>query len=200
MSLSVYPEAKGLIFDLDGTLSDSLPVHVATWNLIGEKYGFQFDPAIVHELTGMPTIEFARRIVSQYNLNEDPEIIVKQKQKAFWEMAGLLQPIVEVTAILDQFKGKLPMSVGTGASYKSAMVQLDTLKLTRYFDAIVTADDVVRHKPWPDTFLKCADLMGVQPEFCQVFEDGDLGIEAARKAEMMVTDIRPFINYGNWEL
>ena len=67
------------------------------------------------------------------------------------------------------------------------------------FDAIVSADDVENHKPEPHTFLKCASLMNVAPEYCQVFEDGDLGIEAAKTGGMMVTDIRPFINYGNWQ-
>ena len=65
MTIKVHPEAKGLIFDLDGTISDSLPIHVATWNQIGDKYGFQFDPKIVYEMTGRPTIEFARRVVEQ---------------------------------------------------------------------------------------------------------------------------------------
>jgi HAD superfamily hydrolase (TIGR01509 family) len=115
-------------------------------------------------------------------------------------MAHLLQPIVEVTALLDHYRGILPMAVGTGAGRKSAMVQLDTLQLTSYFDAIVTADDVEFHKPEPHTFLKCAEIMGVEPHLCQVFEDGDLGIEAAIKAGMMVTDIRPYISYGNWGL
>ena len=133
MGLIVQPEAKALIFDLDGTLSDSLPVHVATWNAIGKKYGFTFDPQIIHEMTGRPTIAFARRIIEQFNLDETPEKIVKQKQEAFWNMAYLLQPIVEVTTILDQFYGRFPMAVGTGASRKNAMVQLETLQLTHFF-------------------------------------------------------------------
>lgn len=80
------------------------------------------------------------------------------------------------------------------------MVQLETLDLLRYFVAVVSADDVKKHKPEPETFLECARLMGVEPQYCQVFEDGVLGIEAAEKAGMMVTDVRPFINYGEWML
>ena len=198
MTLKVEPTAKALIFDLDGTLSDSLPVHVATWNKVGEKYGFVFDTQIIHEMTGKPTIEFARRVVEQYNLEADPHDIVKMKQKAFWDLAHLLQPIDEVFDIVRNYHGKLPMSVGTGAGRKSAMVQLETLEILNYFDHIVSADDVTNHKPHPDTFLQCARLMGVEPQYCQVFEDGVLGIEAAQKAGMMVTDVRPYINYGEW--
>ena len=200
MGITVHPKAKALIFDLDGTLSDSLPVHVETWNRIGEKYGFIFDTKIVHELTGRPTLEFAKRVVDQYNLSEKPENIVKIKQESFWKLGHLLEPIESVTSIVKERFGKMPMSVGTGASRKSAEVQLKALGFTKYFDAIVTADDVSKHKPEPETFLECARLMGVKPEHCQVFEDGDLGIEAAQKAGMMVTDVRPHINYGEWAL
>jgi len=199
MTLQVHPEAKALIFDLDGTLSNSLPVHVATWNKVGETYGFTFDPQIVHEMTGRPTIEFARHIVEKYNLTANPEDIVKLKQKTFWDSAELLEPVQEIIAIVKEYHGQLPMSVGTGASRKSAEVQLGELGIADYFDAVVSADDVASHKPEPETFLKCAQLMGVEPTACQVFEDGDLGIEAAKKAGMMVTDVRPHINYGEWD-
>ncbi|HPE78104.1 MAG TPA: beta-phosphoglucomutase family hydrolase [Draconibacterium sp.] len=200
MTLKVQTKTKALIFDLDGTLSDSLPVHMATWNKLGEEYGFTFDPNILHEMTGRPTIEFAVRVVEQYGLTVKPEKLVKQKQESFWELANLLKPVEEVVSIVKSSYGKLPMAVGTGASRRSAEVQLKELKLIQYFDAIVSADDVTKHKPDPDTFLECARLMGVEPRFCQVFEDGDLGIAAAKKAGMMVTDIRPFINYGEWAL
>lgn len=200
MGITVHPEARGLIFDMDGTLSDSLPVHVETWNMIGEKYGFIFDPKIILELTGRPTIEFANRIIERYGISEDPKVLVKLKQESFWEMAHLLEPIQEVVSIVESYYGKIPMAVGTGASRRSAEVQLKELGLTNYFDVIVSADDVDNHKPDPETFLKCAEMLNIEPEFCQVFEDGELGIEAAMKANMMVTDVRPYINYGEWSL
>lgn len=200
MGLNVIPRAKALIFDLDGTLSDSLPVHMATWNTLGETFGFIFEDRIVHEMTGMPTIAFAQRLVDENKLSVSPEELVRLKQQAFWNSVGLIKPIDMVVDIVRNHYGKLPMAVGTGASRKSAMLQLDTLGLTGYFQVIVTADDVTRHKPYPDTFLKCAEVMGVDPEDCQVFEDGILGMEAARSAGMMITDVRPFINYGEWAL
>ena len=83
------------------------------------------------------------------------------------------------------------MAVGTGASRTSAMLQMKELEIDHLFDFIVTADDVDRHKPEPDTFLKCADLMNVEPEFCQVFEDGELGMQAAQSAGMLLTRCPP---------
>lgn len=200
MNIPVHPEAKALIFDLDGTLSNSLPVHVKTWQMVGDKYNFDFDPNIIHELTGRPTIEFAKRIIKQYNVDENPETMVRLKQQLFWDCAYLLQPVDEVISIVKDYHGKLPMSVGTGASKKSAEVQLKELGIQKYFEHIVSADDVEKHKPHPETFVKCAQLMGVEPKDCQVFEDGDLGISAAREAEMFVTDVRKHIVYGDWAL
>jgi beta-phosphoglucomutase-like phosphatase (HAD superfamily) len=200
MELKVNTGASALIFDLDGTLSDSLPVHMATWHSLGETFGFIFEDRVLLEMTGMPTIAFAERLVSENNLRITPDELVKLKQQAFWDSVGLVKPVELVVDIVKKYHNRLPMAVGTGASRRSALLQLDTLGLTHLFDAIVTADDVVNHKPLPDTFLKCAELMGVDPAVCQVFEDGILGMEAARAAGMMVTDVRPFINYGEWAL
>lgn len=200
MELKVNTGARALIFDLDGTLSDSLPVHMATWNSLGETFGFIFEDRIVHEMTGMPTIAFAERLVSENNLAISPEELVKLKQQAFWNSVGLVKPVDLVVNIVREYFGKLPMAVGTGAGRRSAQMQLETLGLTDFFEAVITAEDVVNHKPHPDTFLKCAEIMGVEPRFCQVFEDGILGMQAARTAGMMVTDVRPFINYGEWAL
>lgn len=194
MEIPVHPDAKALIFDLDGTLSDSLPMHVAAWKKVGEKYGFDFDPEIVYELTGRPTIEFAKRIIEVYGIKADPQKMVDLKLKTFWSSADLIRSHKKVTDIVMHYHKKLPMSVGTGAGRKSAEIQLNAMNIYSCFDYIVTADDVEKHKPEPDTFLKCASLMGVSPEFCQVFEDGDIGISAAKKAGMIITDVRPYLN------
>lgn len=198
MKLEIHPQAKALIFDLDGTLSDSLPVHLATWNKVCAYYNCHFDPGIMVEMTGAPTIDFARRVIAENNLTDvDPEKMVRMKQQTFWDSAHLLRPVPVVVELVYRYHHILPMAVGTGASRRSAMVQLEQLKLTSYFDAIVTADDVTEHKPKPQTFLKCAGLMGVAPGVCHVFEDGILGMQAARTAGMHVTDVKPFIEVVN---
>jgi len=149
-------------------------------------------------MTGRPTIEFATHIIDRYKVDVDPEYLVKLKQESFWELAHLLEPVKEVTDIVKNYHGKLPMAVGTGASRRSAEVQLAALCLDKYIPLIVSANDVIKHKPEPDTFLECARLMNTEPEYCQVFEDGDLGIEAGNRAGMIVTDVRPYISYGDW--
>ncbi|WP_159517368.1 HAD-IA family hydrolase [Sunxiuqinia indica] len=194
MKLDKHPDAEALIFDLDGTLSDSLPVHIATWEIVCEKYNCKFDPAIVYELTGMPTIQFAYRIIKDNQLEgADPEEMVKMKQQTFWEMLGGLRAHDLVVNLVHKYHGKIPMAVGTGANRKSAELQLQALGIYDKFDAIVTADDVTEHKPEPQTFLKCAELINTSPAKCHVYEDGVLGMQAAKTAGMFLTDVRPFL-------
>lgn len=193
MELKIHPNAKALIFDLDGTLSDSLPVHIASWNAVCEKLNCTFDERILVEMTGAPTLSFAERIKREQNLEITAEELVVLKQKEFWKNINQIKPHDAVIDLMKSAHGKIPMSVGTGASRTSAMLQMKELGIDQLFDFIVTADDVDRHKPEPDTFLKCAELMGVEPKYCQVFEDGELGMQAAQTAGMFLTDVRPFV-------
>jgi HAD superfamily hydrolase (TIGR01509 family) len=89
------------------------------------------------------------------------------------------------------------MAVGTGGHREAVERTLEVTGMRKYFEIVVTANDVERHKPYPDTFLKCASMMNVDPKFIEVFEDGDLGIEAAIKAGMIATDVRGWYA-SNW--
>lgn len=193
MKLEIHPEAKALIFDLDGTLSDSLPVHLASWHSVCKMLHCTFDENILYELTGAPTILFAERLKQEQNLTISAEEIVALKQKEFRKNISHIKPHEAVMSLMKNAHGKIPMAVGTGASRASAMMQMQELGIDELFDAIVTADDVERHKPEPETFLKCAKVLRVDPKYCQVFEDGELGMQAARTAGMILTDVRPFV-------
>ena len=122
---------------------------------------------------------------------------MRVKFNEFYLIQHNVTPIEPVTALVQKYYGKIPMSVGTGGHREAVEKTLEITGLRKYFDILVTANDVTNYKPHPETFLRCAELMNVAPSECEVFEDGDLGIEAARRAGMIATDVRSWYD-SNW--
>ncbi len=193
MTLSIDNRAEGLIFDLDGTLVNTMPIHFEAWKKMARNYGFEFTREIFHHYAGIPTRTIISLLSEEMNLSIDPDEATEIKENAFLEHLDRVEPIEMVIDLLKENAGKRPVSVGTGSSRHMADKILHAAGLSDYFSVVVSADDVTEHKPAPETFLTCARHMQVPPEKCQVFEDGDQGLEAARKAGMIPTDIRPFL-------
>jgi beta-phosphoglucomutase-like phosphatase (HAD superfamily) len=183
---------KGLIFDLDGTLVDSMPVHFEGWKKACERFGAFIDPAFLKYHTGSPGWAIAQAIIDNSGLNGKVTVeqIMKVKLEEFFKNQHLIKPIEPVADIVRKYYGKLPMAIGTGGHREAVERTLEVTGMRKYFDIIVTSNDVFQHKPHPETFLQCAKLMKIDPEFIEVFEDGDLGIEAALSAGMKATDVR----------
>ena len=192
----IYPEiqpgAKALIFDLDGTLADSIPIHIECWDQTCKTFNYQFPVEVMIRMTGMPTRRFAEYIKKDSGCSLSVDEIMKLKQMNFRKLVHTIKPVEKMANFVKEHHGKIPMSIGTGGGKRSSQLILEAIGMRSYFDVLVTADDVKNHKPDPDTFLKCAELMGVEPEFCQVFEDGEMGMKAARTAGMMLTDVRQY--------
>jgi beta-phosphoglucomutase family hydrolase len=192
MNFDITPGAKALIFDLDGTLANNMPWHYQAWKKACLRFGITMDTAFLQARTGSPGWRIAEEIIEQNGMTGkvSPEEIVEVKLEEFSAIQHKMTPVEPVTALVQKYYGKLPMSVGTGGNRDSVEKTLEIIGIRQYFDIIVTANDVKKHKPHPETFLKCAELMKVSPSDCEVFEDGDLGIEAARRAGMIATDVR----------
>jgi beta-phosphoglucomutase-like phosphatase (HAD superfamily) len=134
----------------------------------------------------------ANEIIKKCNLNGSVTIeqIMYEKLSGFSKDQHLVKPIKPVVDIVKKYWGILPMAVGTGGHREAVERTLEVTGIRKYFDIVITANDVEYFKPHPETFLKCAGLMKIDPEFIEVFEDGDQGIEAALKAGMTATDVR----------
>jgi beta-phosphoglucomutase-like phosphatase (HAD superfamily) len=196
MSYTIKKEIKGLIFDLDGTLVDSMPFHFEAWKRACIQIGLNLDTDYLRSQTGNSNKNIAEVIIQQNGAEGriTPAQIAEIKQQEFLKYEHLITPIEPVRAIAMKYHGVLPMAIGTGGPKISVLKSIELTGLKKYFDIVVCADDVKKHKPHPETFLKCADLMGIDPQYIEVFEDGDLGIEAALKAGMTVTDVRSWYN------
>jgi beta-phosphoglucomutase-like phosphatase (HAD superfamily) len=192
MQYDIKPGVKGLIFDLDGTLVDSMPAHFAGWEKACQIYGGQIDKEFLNSVTGSPGIVIAAALIEKNGLRGkvEPEDFLKIKLAEFDRTLNEIKAIEPVAALVRKYYGVLPMSVGTGGPRDNVDKTLEVTGLTKYFDFIVTANDVKNHKPHPETFLRCAELMNLEPKDIEVFEDGDLGMKASDHAGMITTDVR----------
>ncbi len=199
MQYDIKPGIKGLIFDLDGTLADTMPYHFKGWKIACQKFGANIDTAFLRKHTGTPGWIIADEIIKKCNLNGSVTIdqIMDEKLIEFYKEQHLVKPIIPVVEIVKKYYRILPMAVGTGGHREAVERTLLITGLAKYFDIIITANDVENFKPHPETFLRCAELMKIDPEFIEVFEDGDLGIEAALEAGMIATDVRSWYD-SNW--
>lgn len=196
MKYDIKPGIKGLIFDLDGTLADSMPLHFRAWQNTMARHNATIDSAFLRAHMGTPGWAIAEELIRVNNIEGKVTVeeILKGKLEEFLKVQHLVPPVEPVVAIARKYHGILPMAVGTGGHREAVERTLEVIGMRKYFDIVITANDVERHKPHPDTFLRCAELMGIEPGYIEVFEDGDLGIEAALRAGMIPTDVRSWYN------
>ncbi|NCC53136.1 MAG: HAD family phosphatase [Spartobacteria bacterium] len=181
---------KALIFDCDGTIADSMPLHFTTWQQTAQKHGFEFSSEQFYAWAGVPTREIIRRLAEQQQAPIDIDAAAVDKDQFYHDALAGLQPIQPVADIIRSHHGRLPLAVASGSRRASVQATLRALDLLDYFDALVTAEDVVHPKPAPDVFLKAAEILGVPPADCCAYEDSDLGLEAIRAAGMTAVDVR----------
>ncbi len=179
-----------IIFDLDGTLADTMPTHFLAWHKTMARHGIDFPEERFYALAGCPTQQIIELLAGECGRVLDVPAVACQKEDAFLEALHTIRPIPPVIEVVRRTRGKLPMAVATGAIRPVLDQTLRQIGLEGWFEAIVTAEDTARHKPEPDVFLEAARRLGVAPARCQVYEDSDLGVEAARRAGMPCVDIR----------
>ncbi len=190
--LTVNPKAKGLIFDIDGTIADTMPIHFVAWREVCAEQGIEFTPELFAEVTGVPSLQTSQFLKKKFYKNFDEKEFSLKKEEIFEKNMDKAKPIDPVVDLIHKYKGKLPMACGTGGSQSLAWQTLKIAGVADCFEHVVSAENVKNHKPHPDTFLKAAELIHVSPEDCQVFEDGKLGLDAAAAAGMMSTDVTKY--------
>ena len=181
----------GYIFDLDGTLLDTMPLHFKAWEEALQAVGLNrpLEEDFFYSLGGTPTRRVAELFAERYGLKLDPDAVFHHKEALFTARQAGMRLIEPVVAFARRMAVTHPLAVASGGPRNVVRHSLETSGLAPLFRAVVTADDVVHGKPAPDMFLLAAKLLGVDPERCLVFEDAALGIQAARAAGMQVVHV-----------
>lgn len=192
--IPVSSNAKALIFDIDGTLADTMQTHFSAYRKVLGAYGVDFGYDLFMSIAGTPVIPQMHLIKEMFQpANFDPEKVAAQKEDEYIKTINTTKPIKKVFDVFNSFNTKMPVACGTGADKRIAVSTLKALGIYEKVPVLVTCDDVLHGKPAPDTFLQCAKLLGVEPQYCQVFEDGNAGIEAAKNAGMMVVNVLDYL-------
>ncbi len=182
---------EAYIFDCDGTLADSMPVHYDAFLKTFAQMGVEFDltEEIYYGLAGVPIHELVANLNHRFNTQIDSHEVDGWKNRFYRESLDCIQPVAVVVDLLKSMVGKVPIAVASGGTRHCVSRTLSIIGVADDIDALVTAEDVQNGKPAPDIFLKAAQLLNVDPGKCLVFEDAALGIQAAHSAGMQAVHV-----------
>jgi beta-phosphoglucomutase-like phosphatase (HAD superfamily) len=184
---------QALIFDCDGTLADSMPMHWRAWKQVTDQYQLSFPKDRFYSLGGVPAPDILKMLAAEQGRELDYMKAAKEKEAAFARQIPEIQVIPLIVGIARDHYGKIPMAVASGGTRRVVNETLRHMGIENLFQAVVTTEDVTRQKPAPDIFLEAARRLGVAPQFCRGYEDTDLGLQAIRAAGMEAVDVRPLL-------
>lgn len=192
MKLKLPPGSfQAYLFDCDGTIADSMPLHYIAWKKALGEWNCEFEEKLFYAWGGMPIADIIATLNKQRGLNMPVEEVARRKENLYYELLPQLKAVPEVVEHIEAEHGKLPFAVVSGSTREAVTASLSTLDLLDRFEALVCAEDYKRGKPDPEAFLLAAEKLGVAPQDCLVFEDTDMGIQAATAAGMASVRVPP---------
>jgi beta-phosphoglucomutase-like phosphatase (HAD superfamily) len=184
---------KGIVFDCDGTLADTMPLHWRAWQVISTRHRLHFPEERFYAFGGVPSRDILKLLSVEQGIPLDHLAVAREKEAEFLPLIAQVEPINAVVGVAREHHGRIPMAVASGGTRKVINQVLHHLGIAHLFNAVVTSEDVANQKPAPDIFLEAARRIGVPPEFCRGYEDTDLGMQAIRAAGMEAVDVRRMI-------
>jgi HAD superfamily hydrolase (TIGR01509 family) len=185
MKLMLPPGSfKAYLFDCDGTIADSMPLHYVAWNRALAEWNCEFREELFHAWGGMPVADIVSALNTRHGLNMPVEDVASRKEELYYKILPQLKAVPEVLEHIEASHGRIPFAVVSGSTRDSVTASLEALKILDRFDTLVCAGDYAKSKPDPEPFLIAAERLGKAPADCLVFEDTDMGIQAATAAGM----------------
>ncbi len=172
------------LFDCDGTIADSMPLHYRAWRGALGEWDCDFPEELHYAWGGRPIAEIVRTLNQRHGLAMPVEEVARRKEALYFEILPQLKAVPEVLEHIEISHGDIPFAVVSGSTRESVVASLSALGLLDRFDTLVCAGDYTHSKPHPEPFLLAAERLGVPPESCLVFEDTEMGVQAAQAAGM----------------
>lgn len=184
-------EFDAYVFDCDGTIADTMPLHYQAWCGALKEHQAHFPEAMFYELGGTPTAEIVRILNTRFGWSMPVEETVARKEGLYLAGIPTVKPIEATVKLVKELAGKKPMAVVSGGHGEVVMKTLSALDLLQYFKTVVTPEQIKRGKPHPDGYLEAAHRLNIAPVRCLAFEDTELGAQAARAAGMACVLLPP---------
>ena len=181
---------KALIFDCDGTLADTLPVHFQTWVTSLQTVGVDISRDWYYKYCGTSAEEMLHLLMDLSDYQFDTAPVIAERQALYRSLISTVKEVQAVANIVRAHHSKTPMAVASGGERAVLEATLDNINLRQFFDVVVSVDDVGKGKPEPEIFLLASEKLNVAPQDCIVYEDSNEGLEAARRAGMRSIDVR----------
>lgn len=175
---------EAYLFDCDGTIADSMPLHYIAWTSVLGDWNCEFGEELFYSWGGKPSMEIISELNRMHGLTMPVQAVAERKESLYFELLPKLKAVPEVLELIEAQQGQIRYAVVSGGRHNSVAASLAALGLLDRFETIVCAGDYVRSKPHPEPFLLAAERLGVSPEKCLVFEDTEMGIQAATAAGM----------------
>jgi beta-phosphoglucomutase-like phosphatase (HAD superfamily) len=182
---------QAYLFDCDGTVADSMPLHYIAWKKALSEWNCEFDESLFYAWGGRPIAEIVATLNENHGLHMPVEIVAQRREKFYSELLPQLTAVPEVFEHIEAQHGRIPFAVVSGSTRESVTASLTALNILDRFDTLVCAGDYQKSKPDPEPFLLAATRLGIAPEACLVFEDTEMGIQAATAAGMASVRVPP---------
>jgi beta-phosphoglucomutase-like phosphatase (HAD superfamily) len=179
------------LFDCDGTIVDSMPLHYVAWRNVLAEWKCEFSEEVFYAWGGMPVTEIISTLNDRHGLKMPVEDVSRRKEELYFAALSQLRAVPEVLEHIEDQFGKIPFAVVSGSTKDSVVASLESLGILDRFDTLVCAGDYEKSKPDPEPFLMAARRLGVAPESCLVFEDTEMGVQAATAAGMASVKVPP---------
>lgn len=190
MQLILPPgDFKAFLFDCDGTIVDSMPIHYVAWKRALAEHGCPFPEEQFYALGGLPVEAIIERLNAEHGLSMPAAETALIKEGYYTEKLADLAAVPEVLEHIEQFHGRIPFAVVSGSTRESVEFSLNAIGMLDKFDTLVCAGDYSHAKPHPEPYLMAAERLNVAPKDCLVFEDAQPGIDAAIAAGMQYVRI-----------
>jgi HAD superfamily hydrolase (TIGR01509 family) len=182
---------RAYLFDCDGTIVDSMPLHYIAWKQALSECGGTFDEELFYLWGGKPAPEIIADLNRIQGLHMPVESVAERKENLYYSLLPQLKPVPEVLEHINAQFGHIPFAVVSGSNRESIAKSLTTVGLLDRFPVIVGHEDYTRSKPAPDAYLVGAERLGIAPKDCLVFEDTEMGVAAATAAGMASVRVPP---------